>query len=55
MFEEAAAFTFSGWNGDADAIRAWKCAGGQQLRDAGAAAYTHTRARTHHCGGGEGR
>jgi len=28
MFEEAAAFTLSGWNGDADAISAWDCRGG---------------------------
>jgi hypothetical protein len=28
MFEEAAAFTLSGWNGDADAISAWNCCGG---------------------------
>ncbi len=28
MFEEAAALTLSGWNGDADEISAWNCRGG---------------------------
>jgi hypothetical protein len=42
MFEEAAAFTLSGWNGDADAISAWNCRGGAAYR------------RYHSMRGGEG-